>query len=240
MEAAVLGEGENVGFNSEGGDGGRDGGREVLRDEGTGGSVLEEKEDERVPKDGLEDDDLDHEGGGKVTVHGAKKRDSHDKGVGKGRQGEEGDGPVKPGWACQPLVEEEDRHHDKFLEGVGGEEVVVHGVWRNCKNCHEPVYAGALLRGEHPPPSDRAERETHSHIKRDDGPEHFIDVLSGDHGNDYRAYGQKGSEREREIRLVFCNFSLVKQDDSVRRLYYTECHIIIRNRKFKIFFINNI
>ncbi|GER52037.1 S-adenosyl-L-methionine-dependentmethyltransferases superfamily protein [Striga asiatica] len=167
---------DDVRVDPERGDRGGGPSRELVGDEGAGPAILEHEEHEGVPDDALHDDDLDHEVGREVAVHGSEQRDPHDEGVGEGREGEEGDGPVEGPVFREGVPEEESREDDDFLEGIGGYEVVVHGVdvvggdeveaeeWDG-EDGHETVDAGALVGGKDLPPTNRAVREDHGHVE---------------------------------------------------------------------------
>ncbi|KAI5348478.1 hypothetical protein L3X38_001365 [Prunus dulcis] len=86
-------------------------------------------------------------------------------GVGEGGEGEERDHPLEVATFGEGSPEKQGDQDDKFLEGVGEDKLVVHGVrvvggdevegeqWDG-ENRHEAVYAGALVRSEDFPPPD--------------------------------------------------------------------------------------
>lgn len=191
LEGLAAVEGDDVGIDLEGGDG-AGGLRELVGDEELGSPVLEHEEHEGVPDDALHDDDLDHEVAGEVAVHGAEQRDPHDEGVGEGGEGEEGDHPLQAPVLGEGLPDEEGGEDHHLLEGVGGNEVVVHGVdvvggdeveaqQRDREHGHETVDAGALIGREDLPPPDGAVGEDHGHVQWDHGGEDIVDIFSGDH-----------------------------------------------------------
>lgn len=78
------------------------------------------------------------------------------------------------------------------MEGVCGDEAIIHGVWivggdevegeeGDGKDGDKAVDAGALVRGEDLPPPDGAIGEDHCYVERDDRCQDVIDVLAIDH-----------------------------------------------------------
>jgi len=177
----------DVGVDLEGDDGGGGFG-ELFHDEDFGGAVFEEEEEEGVPDDALEHDDLDHEGAGVVAVHGDEEGDAHDERVGERGEEEDGDHPLqRPRFGEVGPEREGEEHHD-FLEGVGSDEAEVHGVGvvggdevegeeGHGEDGHEPVDAGALVRREYLPPPDRTVGQDHGHVERHHCREHRVEVF---------------------------------------------------------------
>ena len=81
-EVAAIVEGDDIGVDAKGDDGGGGVG-ELVGNEEVGSVILEEKEEEGVSDDTLENNDLDHEQAGEGAVHGDEEGDSHDEGVGR-------------------------------------------------------------------------------------------------------------------------------------------------------------
>ncbi|BAS95486.1 Os05g0576950, partial [Oryza sativa Japonica Group] len=192
LRLAAL-ERHHVRVDVHGGDG-RRGVRELRRDEHPRGAELEEEEQERVPDDGLEHDDLDHEVAGVRAVHGDEERDPHDERVGEGGDGEERDGAVErrprrgdeARGEARPRGERGEDEH--LLQGVGGDEAEVHGVGvaggdevegeeRDGDDGDEAVDAGALLRREDAPPPHGAVRHHHRHVQRHHRRQHHVQLV---------------------------------------------------------------
>lgn len=176
----------NVGVNAEGDDG-SGGVRELLGDEKPSSPVLEQEEHESIPNDALENDDLNHEASGIRAVHSFQKRDAHDESVGESREREESDGPLEAAPAAEISPEGESTEDDEFLQSIGGDEAVVHGVrvvggyevegeqW-NGEEGDEAVDAGALVGGEDLPPLDGPVGEDHGDVEGNHGREDVVEV----------------------------------------------------------------
>ena len=174
---------------------GRRGVRELVRDEHPRGAELEEEEQQRVPDDALEHDDLHHEGARVGTVHGDQQRDPHHQRVGQRRHGEERDGPVQPrrrepagAGGQQARPHGQPRQDEQLLQCVGGQEPEVHGVGvvggdevegqqRHGEDGDEAVDAGALVRREDAPPPHRPVRQEHGHVQRHHRGQHRVYIV---------------------------------------------------------------
>lgn len=165
---------------------------ELLGDEQLGAAVLEHEEHESVPDDALEHDNLDHEAAGEFAVHALEERDAHDESVGESGDGEEGDGPLEGAAAAEVAPGGENGEDHELLEGVGGDELEVHGVGvvggdevegeeGHGEEGDEAVDAGALVGGEDLPPLDGAVSEDHGDVERHHGRHDVVEVGGGDH-----------------------------------------------------------
>lgn len=101
---------------------------ELLCNQKLSSPVFEHEEHESVPDYALEDDDLDHEIAGEVAVHGLEEGDPHDQSVGQSGERKQSDHPFEAALFAEALPQKQSEQDDDFLEGVGGDELVVHGV----------------------------------------------------------------------------------------------------------------
>ncbi|KAI3443284.1 uncharacterized protein J3R85_000214 [Psidium guajava] len=139
-------------------------------------SVLEHEEHGGIPNDALHHHDLDHERAREAAVHGLEKRNTHRQRIGQGGEKEEGDYPLEVAVLGEGMLEEEREEDDHFLQEVGGNKVVVHGVnvvggdevegeEGHGEHHHEPVDPRALVRDEDLPPLHRPIGQDHRHVE---------------------------------------------------------------------------
>ncbi|ONK61349.1 uncharacterized protein A4U43_C08F28940 [Asparagus officinalis] len=169
---------------------------ELIGDQNLSGPVLEEEKKQGVPNNALKDNNLNHKRPGVFPIHRNQQRDPHDEGVGQRREGEQRDGPVEGGGSGGDASPDEEGDEDyQFLEGVGGDEVEVHGVGivggdevegeqGDGEERDEAVDAGALIRAENLPPLDGAVGEDHRHVQGHHGRHYVVEIRQRYHFDD--------------------------------------------------------